>query len=90
MEIDKKRGNSNVLMGRVLHMLCKNNINYDDRVLTSKGVKIGNKSFDTLRYMKDNYAPGSYNAKTGQYLLGYQNEELATFFGVQIEDLAKE
>ncbi len=30
MEIDKKRGNSNVLMGRVLNSLCKNaNIEYD-------------------------------------------------------------
>ena len=30
MEIDKKRGNSNVLMGRVLNHLCKNgNIDYD-------------------------------------------------------------
>ena len=28
-EIDKKRANSNVLMGRVLNHLCKNNINYD-------------------------------------------------------------
>ncbi|MCC3868152.1 aminoacyl-histidine dipeptidase [Terrisporobacter mayombei] len=29
MEIDKKRGNSNVLMGRVLNHICKNGINYD-------------------------------------------------------------
>ena len=28
-EIDKKRANSNVLMGRVLNHLCNNNINYD-------------------------------------------------------------
>lgn len=29
MEIDKKRGNSNVLMGRVLNHICKNGIDYD-------------------------------------------------------------
>ncbi|WP_343342922.1 aminoacyl-histidine dipeptidase [Terrisporobacter petrolearius] len=29
MEIDKKRGNSNVLMGRVLNHICKNGISYD-------------------------------------------------------------
>jgi len=29
MEIDKKRGNSNVLMGRVLNYICKNGISYD-------------------------------------------------------------
>ncbi len=29
MEIDKKRGNSNVLMGRVLNHICKSEISYD-------------------------------------------------------------
>ena len=69
-------------------LVGQNNFAYDDRILKDKGINVGNKTFDTLRYMRDNYDIGSYNKKTGQYLLGYQNEELASFFGVDVKSMA--
>ena len=71
----------------------QNNENFDDRVLEQAlDIIVGNNSFDMLTYIKENYQHGTIRKgkKSAKVLLGYQNEELADFFDIDLKKAAEE
>lgn len=79
-------GSNNLLIGQ-------NNENFDDRVLKQAlGIAVKDRSFDMLTYIKENYQHGTIRkGKNGaKVLLGYQNEELADFFDIDLKKAAEE
>ena len=74
-------------------LIGQNNENFDDRVLKQAlGITVKDRSFDMLTYIKENYQHGTIRkGKNGaKVLLGYQNEELADFFDIDLKKAAEE
>ena len=74
-------------------LIGQNNENFDDRVLKQAlEIAVKDRSFDMLTYIKENYQHGTIRkGKNGaKVLLGYQNEELADFFDIDLKKAAEE